>query len=82
LVSQQSFDGKIMSNEEIIHELKAALVARDKEILSLNNLLQKFVTKCEKEAVQREALRQAAFGELCGIELGDPIDFSGLEERE
>jgi hypothetical protein len=36
----------------------------------------------DKLESMREALRQAAIGELCGIEIGEPADLTGLEERE
>jgi len=52
------------------------------EIVVLNNLLVKFMTRNERLETRFEALRQTAIGELCGIEIADPVDMAGLEERE
>jgi len=52
------------------------------EIEALNNLCLKLANRNDRLESMRDALRQAAVGELCGIEIGEPENFTGVEERE
>ena len=56
--------------------------AYEREISVLNNLNLKLAVRNDKLESMRDALRQASIGELCGIECSDPVDLTGLEERE
>jgi len=56
--------------------------AYERQIAVLDNLNLRLAMRNDKLESMREALRQAAIGELCGIEIGEPADLTGLEERE
>ena len=48
----------------------------------LDNLNLRLAIRNDKLEARMEGLRMAALGELCGIEISDPVDLTGLEERE
>ena len=56
--------------------------AYERQLAVLDNLNLRLAIRNDKLESMREALRQAAIGELCGIEISDPVDLTGLEERE
>ena len=56
--------------------------AYERQLAVLDNLNLRLAIRNDKLESMREALRQAASGELCGIEISDPVDLTGLEERE
>jgi hypothetical protein len=56
--------------------------AYERQLAVLDNLNLRLAIRNDKLEARMEALRQAAIGELCGIEISDPIDLTGLEERE
>ena len=56
--------------------------AYERQLAVLDNLNFRLALRNDKLEAMREALRHAAIGELCGIEIGEPADLTGLEERE
>jgi len=56
--------------------------AYERQIAVLDNLNLRLAIRNDKLEAKMEGLRMAAFGELCGIEISDPVDLTGLEERE
>ena len=56
--------------------------AYERQIAVLDNLNLRLAVRNDKLEARLDGLRMAAIGELCGIEISDPVDLTGLEERE
>ena len=56
--------------------------AYERQLAVLDNLNLRLAIRNDRLEARLEGLRLSALGELCGIEISDPVDLTGLEERE